>query len=441
MSDMPESQSGMDASNLLEMIPQLRGRGNPTPKQKSSDSNNQAQMQMLINKISQMSGMPEAQSGMDASNLLEMILQVGGQGNPTPKQKSSDSNNQAQMLINQMAQMSAMPEAQSGMDASNLLKIILQLTGQGNPTPKKKSSDSNNQAQMQLLMNQISQMNALQQPQTGENPMTTLEMMTQLQALQGVKGRNTAPAQKGNVGVGINDLVAALRGTRGRRDGSCIWVAGLPEEYRDHQKLVNIFGCFGNVRHTVHSTKRPDGFIIEMEDARSARKARFVTRYQVVGGRPLKVIQLDPERFNRLGLDSRSIDVSRKDWRYAKDSKYRKIHMARLLRLTPKIIVYNIPEGKEDLLKDHIIDAGYTIKSMKGPQKKSPAKYEFTMQVIELASTEEAIGAVANLHNTWPKKMGNKRKDRFDRECGLDFSFAGILRAEREKRKGWLQKK
>merc|ERR1719510_157362 len=127
----------MDASDLLKMILQLRGQGNPIPKKKSSDSNNQALMQMLMGQISQMSAMPEAQSGMDESNLLEMILQLGGRGNPTPKQKSSDSNNQAQMLINQMAQMSAMPEAQSGMDASNLLKIILQLTGQGNPTPKK----------------------------------------------------------------------------------------------------------------------------------------------------------------------------------------------------------------------------------------------------------------------------------------------------------------
>merc|ERR1719216_294057 len=327
------------------------------------------------------------------------------------------------------------------MDASDLLKMILQLRGQGNPTPTKKSSDSNNQALMRMLINQTSQMNAPQQPQTAVDLMAALKMFSQLHGLEGVQGENAAPPQKDNVGVGINDLVAALRETRGRRDGCCIWVAGLPEEFRDHQKLVNIFGCFGNVRHLVHSTKRPDGFIIEMEDARSARKARFVTRYQMVGGRPLKVIQLDPERFNRLGLDSRSMDVDRKDWRYAKDSKYRKIHMARLLRLSPKIIVYNIPEGKEDLLKDHIIGAGYTIKSMKGPQRKSLAKYEYTMQVIELASTEEAIGAVANLHNTWPNKMGNKRKDRFGRECGLDFSFAGILRAEREKRKGWLQKK
>merc|ERR1719490_668718 len=116
---------------------------------------------------------------------------------------------------------SAMPEVQSEMDASDLLKMILQLRGQGNPTPAKKSSDSNNQAQMEMLMNQISQMNALKQPQNGANPMATLQMMTQLQALQGVKGKNAAPAQKGNVGV--NDLVAALTGKQGREAGHCVW--------------------------------------------------------------------------------------------------------------------------------------------------------------------------------------------------------------------------
>ena len=46
------------------------------------------------------------------------------------------------------------------------------------------------------------------------------------------------------------------------------------------------------------------------------------------------------------------------------------------------------------------------------------------MQIIELASTEEAIGAVAYLHNSWPKKMGTKNKNKFERERGLIFSFA-----------------
>merc|ERR1719510_2103123 len=61
-----------------------------------------------------------------------------------------------------------MPQAQSGMDASNRLKrAVPQLRRRGNPTPRKKSSGSNNQAQMH--MNQISQTNVLQQPQIAEN--------------------------------------------------------------------------------------------------------------------------------------------------------------------------------------------------------------------------------------------------------------------------------
>merc|ERR1712080_109091 len=106
---------------------------------------------------------------------------------------------------------------------------------------------------------------------------------------------------------------------------------------------------------------------------------------------------------------------------------------ARLRQLSPKIIVSNIPEGKEDLLKMHIIEAGYTIKSMEGSKRIEAPKSGFTMQVIELASTEEAIGAVANLHNTWPKKMGAKNKDNFGNERGLNFAFGGSLKADREK--------
>merc|ERR1711881_35500 len=129
---------------------------------------------------------------------------------------------------------------------------------------------------MQMLMNQISQMNSLKQPQNGANPMATLQMMSQLQALQGVKGKNAAPAQKGNAGV--NDLVAALTGKQGREAGHCVWVTGLPEQYQDSQKLLNIFGNFGNVRRIVYSDKKPDGVLIQMDNARSAIKACIVTR-------------------------------------------------------------------------------------------------------------------------------------------------------------------
>merc|ERR1719384_2678784 len=189
--------------------------------------------------------------------------------------------------------------------------------------------------------------------------------MSQLQALQGVKGRNAAPAQKGNVGVGVNDLVAALTGKQGRDAGHCVWVTGLPEEYQDSQKRLNIFGNFGNVRRIVFAEKKPDGALIQMDNANSAMKARFVTRNQTIGGKPFNVIQLDPAKFPKARIgkeDKKSMDVTKvkENWRFAKDSKFLKICMARLRRLSPKIIVSNIPEGKEDLVKKHIIEAGYT---------------------------------------------------------------------------------
>jgi hypothetical protein len=303
-----------------------------------------------------------------------------------------------------------------------------------------------NQSQALAMLNQVTQlenqlkmnaMSGLQQPQTGADPMAALKMMTQLQALQGGKGRNAAPAKKGNVGVGLNDLMASLTGKQGKEESPCIWVAGLPEEYQDSQKLLNIFGNFGNVRRIVYSDKKPDGVLIQMDNARSAIKACIVTRNQTIGGKPFKVIQSKIERASIGKEDKKSMDVTKvkENWRFAKDSKFMKICMARLTKLSPKIVVSNIPTGKEDLLKKHIIEAGYTVQSMEGSHREDASKCGYTVQVIELASTEEAIGAIANLHNSWPKKMGTKNKDRFERERGLIFSFAGSLKAEREKAK------
>merc|ERR1712062_693975 len=274
-----------------------------------------------------------------------------------------------------------------------------------------------------MLMSQLSQMNAMQQPQIGANQNAAFQMINQLQAVNGAKGRRRT-----------------RKGQQGREAGSSIWVSGLPEEYQDSQKLLNIFGCFGNVRRIVYTDKKPDGALIEMDNARSAMKARFVTRSQTIGGKPFKVMQLDPAKFKRASIgkeDKKSMDVTKakENWRYAKDSKFMKICMARLKQLSPKIIVSNIPEGKEDMVKKHIIDAGYTVESMVGSSKADAPKTGFPMQVVDLATTEEAIGAVANLHNTWPEKMGTKNKDKFGRERGLIFSFAGILKAEREKQK------
>merc|ERR1712241_30217 len=102
------------------------------------------------------------------------------------------------------------------------------------------------------------------------------------------------------------------------------------------------------------------------------------------------VVQLDPAKIKKAFIgkeDKKSMDVTKakENWRFAKDSKFLKICMARLRQLSPKIIVSNIPEGKEDLVRKHIIEAGYTVKDMQGSNKADASKTGFAMQLIELA--------------------------------------------------------
>merc|ERR1712226_1238383 len=122
-------------------------------------------------------------------------------------------------------------------------------------------------------------------------------------------------------------------------------------------------------------------------------------------------------------------------WRFSnnKDAKFRKICMARLRQLSSSVIVTNIPEGKSDQLKKFIIESGYTVKSMEGSQRpvdESKPKSDYTMARVELASVEEAIDAVANLHNSWPKKFGEMKKDKFENSRGLSFSLAGVKQSK-----------
>merc|ERR1712077_52627 len=114
-----------------------------------------------------------------------------------------------------------------------------------------------------------------------------------------------------------------------------------------------------------------------------------------------------------------------------KDSKFRKICLSRLYNLTGSIVVSNIPDGKTEVVKKHIIESGYTVKSIEGskrPEDKEKPSTGYTMAFIELASVEEAIAAVANLHNSWPKKLGTMKKDRFENARGLNFSLACVKR-------------
>merc|ERR1719411_2051356 len=222
--------------------------------------------------------------------------------------------------------------------------------------------------------------------------------------------------------------------------GRCVWVTGIPEDYQDSDKLLNIFGNFGNVRKIVFSEKKPDGALIELDDARGAVKAVANLSGKKLDGQAIKVsfTKIDNAGIKKDDTKSKDVRQSKENWRFSgnKDAKYRKICMSKLYNLTSSIIVSNIPDGKTEMVKKHIIESGYTVKSIEGSNRqedKEKPSTGYTMVKVELASVEEAIAAVAHLHNSWPKKLGTMKKDKFEHSRGLIFSFAGVKREKNVK--------
>merc|ERR1712061_306258 len=139
--------------------------------------------------------------------------------------------------------------------------------------------------------------------------------------------------------------------------------------YQDADKLINIFSNFGNVRKVVFSAKKPDGALIELDDSRGSIKAVVNMNGKKLDGQAIKV---SFTKIDQAGMknDAKSKDVrqAKENWRFSgnKDSKFRRICLARLRQLSNSVCVSNLPEGKSDQLKKFIIESGYTVKSMVG---------------------------------------------------------------------------
>merc|ERR1719402_1878689 len=230
--------------------------------------------------------------------------------------------------------------------------------------------------------------------------------------------------------------LSAMAGGNTTERTRCIWITGLPEEYQDADKLTNIFGNFGNVLRVKFTEKKADGALIELDDPRGAIKAVVNMNNQKIDGSAIKV---SFAKFKSAGFikedDSKSklVFKAKENWRYGakdKDSKFRRICLSRLKNLSSNVIVSNLPDGKMDQLKKYIIESGFTVRSMEEIKRTEEGKPStgYTAAKVELADVEEAIAAVATLHNTWPIKLGAKKVNRFDRSLPLSFAFAGVLK-------------
>merc|ERR1712179_820940 len=249
-----------------------------------------------------------------------------------------------------------------------------------------------------------------------------MEMLSQMQSkgskpLKVEKAGAKQQTRRGTNGTSSNanitNLLAALTGasTGQEERGRCIWVTGLPESYQDANKLINVFGNFGNVRKVVFTDKKADGVLIELDDARGSVKAVANMRGQKLDGQPIKVSfsKIDQVGINNDGK-SKDFREAKENWRFSgnKDGKFRRICLSRLRNLSSSVLVSNLPVGKSDDLKKFMIESGYIIKSMEGSQRpidESKPKSDYTMVLVELASVEEAIDAVLTCTILGPRSL------------------------------------
>jgi len=304
---------------------------------------------------------------------------------------------------------------------------------------------ANNQAQMLMLLNQVSNlqnqltMPSIPQNQMGLNPANLMAVMNKAKLGKGqnqMSKKNMRGQVSPNAGSNLAGLLSAMVGGNTTERTRCIWITGLPEEYQDADKLTNIFGNFGNVLRVKFTDKKPDGALIELDDPRGAIKAVAIMNNQKVDGSAIKV---SFSKFESAGFikedDSKSklVFKAKGSWRFAakdKDSKFRRVYLSRLRNLINKVIVSNLPDGKMDQLKKYIIESGFTVRSMeeiKRSNEEDKPSTGYTTVKVELADVEEAIAAVATLHNTWTVKLGTKKVDSFDHSLPLRFAFAGVL--------------
>merc|ERR1719367_1423556 len=108
----------------------------------------------------------------------------------------------------------------------------------------------------------------------------------------------------------VANLLKSFTGEVQEERGRCVWVTGIPEGYQDADKLLNIFGNFGNVRKVVFSEKKSDSALIELDDSRGAIKAVENMNGQKLDGEAIKVSFTENDNADIKKDDTMSKDVT-----------------------------------------------------------------------------------------------------------------------------------
>ena len=207
-------------------------------------------------------------------------------------------------------------------------------------------------------------------------------------------------------------------------NGPCLLVSSLPEDIATPDYLCNLFGFYGDVQRVKILRNKRDCAIVQMAKPHQANLCRnFLDQCKIDGKR----ICVSYSRMTSIKLpadNGHDDDAKTKDFSSVKGvHRFRNPNLAQkllknLCAPTSMLHIANLPEnfatdGKLDELKSYFVDSGFTVKDAQECGK------DGSMALIQLGSVEEAISALAKLHNMIPQKIGTKKG-----ELGLCISFS-----------------
>ena len=207
-------------------------------------------------------------------------------------------------------------------------------------------------------------------------------------------------------------------------NGPCLLVSSLPEDIASPDYLCNLFGFYGDVQRVKILRNKKDCAIIQMAKPHQANLCRnFLDQCKIDGKR----ICVSYSRMTSIKLpadNGHDDDAKTKDFSSIKGvHRFRNPNLANkllknLCAPTSMLHIANLPEnfatdGKLDELKGYFVDSGFTVKDTQECGK------DGSMALVQLSSVEEAISALAKLHNKIPERIGTKKG-----ELGLCISFS-----------------
>lgn len=211
------------------------------------------------------------------------------------------------------------------------------------------------------------------------------------------------------------------------QNGPTLLVSSLPEELASCDALSNLCGFYGDVKRVKILRNKPDCGLVQMAKPHHAATCRsFLDRIKVRGRRicvsfsRINAVKLPSEKKGGDG-DAKDVamdeeDCLTKDYsdsiRRFRNPVVAKKLLKNLCAPTSLLHVANLPDSHDpDLLKAFFVEHGFTVSEVRECGK--------NMALVRFASVEEAILALAKLHNSTPEKIGTKNAN------GICLSFSG----------------